>query len=119
MYKDLIFIALAGTKKAPAQLMVSQLRRGWKKSLCMFFQGLADIQDLVQPLVTGFIPEPGSVQPMLRVLYALQFVQKQLQVGLCDYKRLDVVFNWIEVFTAVIIYDKFPCAVVVAKTLRN
>ena len=55
---------------------------------------------------------------MLRGLDALQFFQKQLQVGLCDYKFPDAVFNRIVVFTDVIIYDKFSGAVVVGKALR-
>ena len=56
---------------------------------------------------------------MLWVLDALWFFQKQLQVDLCDYRLLDVVFNWIIAFTDIIIYDKLPCAVVVVNALRN
>ena len=74
---------------------------------------------MVQPFSAGFLPEPGLIQPMLRSLDALQFFQKQLQVGLCDYKLPDTVFNRIVVFTDVIIYDKFSGAVVVGKALRG
>ena len=41
------------------------------------------------------------------------------QVGLCDYKLPDTVFNRIVVFTDVIIHDKFSVAVVVGKALRD
>ena len=56
---------------------------------------------------------------MLRVLNTLQFFQKKLQIGLCNYKLPDAVFHRIVVFTDVIIYDKFFGAVVVSKALRN
>ena len=56
---------------------------------------------------------------MLRVLDVLQFFQKQLQIGPCDYKLPDAMFNRIVVFTDVIIYDKLSGAVVVGKALRN
>ena len=56
---------------------------------------------------------------MLRVLDALQFVQQQFQIGLRNYKVLDVVFNRIVVFTDVIIYNQLSGAVVVVKTLCN
>ena len=56
---------------------------------------------------------------MLRVLAALQFFQKQMQVSLYDYKLLDAVFNCIVVFADVIIYDKLSGTVVVGKALRN
>ena len=56
---------------------------------------------------------------MLRVLDALQFIQKQFQIGLRYYKQLNAVFNRLTVFTGVLIYDMLPCAVVVGKALRN
>ena len=56
---------------------------------------------------------------MLRVLDALQFVQQQFQIGLRYYKQLDTVFNQLTTFTGVLIYDKFPCAIVVGKAFRN
>lgn len=43
---------------------------------------------------------------MLRILDALQFIQKQFQIGLRYYKQLDTVFNRLTTFTGVLIYDK-------------
>ena len=54
---------------------------------------------------------------MLRVLDALQFVQQQFQIGLRNYKVLDVVFNWIVIFANILIYDQLSGAVVIGKTL--
>lgn len=56
---------------------------------------------------------------MLRLLNALQFLQKQLQICHFNYKFIYMMFNRIIVFTDVIIYNKLPCAVVVGKTLCN
>ena len=56
---------------------------------------------------------------MLQILDACQFIQKQFQISLRYHKQLDAVFNWITAFTDVLIYDKFPCSVVVGKALRN
>ena len=42
---------------------------------------------------------------MLRILDALQFIQKQFQIGLRYYKQLDTVFNRLTAFTGVLIYD--------------
>lgn len=56
---------------------------------------------------------------MLRILDALQFIQKQFQIGLRYYKQLDTVFNRLTTFTGVLIYDNFPCAIVGGKAFRN
>ena len=85
----------------------------------MLFQGLINTLDMVQPLATGCIIDPALIYLMLRILYASQFFQKQLQVVFNNDKLLDVVLNRVTVFTDVIIYDKFPRAIVVGKTLRD
>ena len=56
---------------------------------------------------------------MLRILDALQFIQKQFQIGLRYYKQLDTVFDRLTAFTGVFLYDKLSCAVVVGKALRD
>ena len=54
---------------------------------------------------------------MLRILDALQFIQKQFQIGLRYYKLFDAVFNWIVIFANILIYNQLSGAVVIGKTL--
>lgn len=74
---------------------------------------------MVQPLATGYIIDPALIYLMLRILYALQFFQKQFQVVFSNDKLFDAALNWVIVFTDVIIYDKFPRAIVVGKAFRD
>ena len=74
---------------------------------------------MCQPPLTGFFLEPALIKFMLRVLNALQFVQKNLEVSRGDNKLFDVVIHWVVVLANVLGDGQFPGAVVVGQTLRD
>ena len=72
-----------------------------------------------QPPLAGIITNPALVYLVLRVLDALQLVQKNFQISRGDNKLFDIMVNWVAILTNILGDNQPPGAVAIGQTLRN